>query len=222
MTEPTRPAPRPRRGRTTDRPRPGHRAARPAPPPAPAPDPTGDVVPGDPPVPITVWHIPRPPAGTLTSAALVRRLIVNYTRPGARVVDLTGCGQLTAADSQPAAMVITAWPAGRVTATAYLTSCARALRPGGFVAVVITATDTPDQLGDVVTAARAAGLVYLQHIVVAHQFTPHTGPSHTGSNPEPEPHGDTHRPAAGLDHHGRHLRVHTDLLVLMLPGDAHA
>lgn len=193
----------------------------PAPPPAPAPDPTGDVVPGDPPVPITVWHIPRPPAGTLASAALVRRLIANYTRPGAHVVDLTGCGQLTGADSQLAALVITAWPAGRVTATAYLTACALALRPGGFVAVVITATDTPDQLGDIVAAARAAGLVYLQHIVVAHQFTPHAEPGRTGSA-DAEPHGGTRRPAGGLDDHGRHLRVHTDLLVLMLPGDARA
>ncbi len=163
------------------------------------------MVPGDPPVPITVWHIPRPPAGTLVSAALVRRLIVNYTRPGAHVVDLTAGGHLARVDRQPAALVITAWPAGQVTATAHLTGCALALRPGGFVAVVITATDTPDQLGDLVGAARTAGLTYLQHIVVAHQLHPHAG---------------TRRPTPGRDASGRHLRVHTDLLILSLPGGA--
>ena len=174
-----------------------------------APDPIGDVVPGDPPVPITVWHLPRPTAGTPVSAAMARRLIGNYTSPGAHVIDLTAGGHLTGADSRPAALVITGWPAGPVSAAGHLNACADALQPGGCLAVVITATDTPDQLGPLVVAARAAGLTYLQHIVVAHHFT-----ARAATNPDS---CDGARLRDGVTgRSGPHLRVHTDLLIMRL------
>jgi hypothetical protein len=173
------------------------------------PDPVGEVGPGDPPVPITVWHIPRPPTGTPVSAPMARRLIGNYTRPGARVVDLTAGGRLSTADGEPAALVITGWPAGQVTATGHLRACTLALQPGGCLAVVITAADTPDQLGPLVVAARAAGLTYLQHVVVAHHLT-----ARAAANPDD---GDRARPRAGVaGRGGPHLRVHTDLLIMRL------
>jgi hypothetical protein len=226
MTEPTRPARRSRSRHAVDRPRPRH-AYDDAPDHAPSlsdplPDPIGDVVPGDPAVPITVWHLPRPAAGTLVSAAVLRRLIVNYTRPGAHTIDLTAGGQLTAGDRPCAALVITGWPSGHLTATEHLTACARALHPGGFLAVVITATETPDQLGVLVAAARAVGLNYLQHIVIAHHLTPFPPAAPTtrqGRHRLPTPASErVDPPARG----GPHLRVHTDLLILMTPAGARA
>jgi hypothetical protein len=210
MTEPTHPTRhrRPRHAADKTDPR------RLTPPTAdPVPGPIGDVVPGDPPVPITVWHIPRPPAGTTVSAPMARRLIGNYTRPGARVIDLTAGGRLTTADGEPAALVITGWPAGPFTATGHLSACALAAQPGGCIAVVITATETPDQLGPLVGAARAAGLTYLQHIVVAHHLT-----ARAAANPDD---GDRARPSAGVEGRGGpHLRVHTDLLIMRLKNAA--
>jgi hypothetical protein len=204
MTDHAHPTRRPRPRRSADETDP----RRPTPPTAnPVPGPIGDVVPGDPPVPITVWHIPRPPAGTTVSAPMARRLIGNYTRPGAHIIDLTAGGQLTTADAEPAALVITGWPAGQVTATGHLHACALALQPGGCLAVVIAATDTPDQLGPLVAAARAAGLTYLQHIVVAHHLT-----ARAATNPDDR---DRTRPRAGVAGlGGPHLRVHTDLLIM--------
>jgi hypothetical protein len=134
----------------------------------PVPDPIGDVVPGDPPVPITVWHLPRPRPGTLVSVGLARRLIANYTRPGGRVVDLSTGARLDQSGRDPAALVVTGWPAGRATPTEHLAACAAGLDEGGCVAVVLAVTQTPDLLGTLVTAARATGLTYLQHVVVAH------------------------------------------------------
>ena len=65
----------------------------PAPPPTPPPTPNSgtdiDAVPGDPPVPITVWRTTaQAPTGSI-SARLVHRLIVAYSSPGEVVVDLT-------------------------------------------------------------------------------------------------------------------------------------
>lgn len=237
----------------------------------PAPEPTGDVVSGDPPVPITVWRLPRPPAGISVSAALAHRLTVNYTARGSRVVDLTTDPQVAGVRSGPrrrrsAALVITAWPeqsskrrdehrsersagdherprherspeqaaerpgerspGGRsrvgeqphaqVTEhrpageqrerpsehlSEHLASCSALLRERGCLAVVVTTADIPDQLGQVVDAARRCGLTYLQHIVVAHQLAAPT--STTRSSPR-------RRIASG-----RHLRAHTDVLILM-------
>ncbi|MET7949070.1 hypothetical protein [Micromonospora sp. NPDC005324] len=58
----------------------------------PAVDPTLiDLVPGDPPVPVTVWRTAHSPAdaGRSIGARLAYRLVAAYTRPGETVVDLT-------------------------------------------------------------------------------------------------------------------------------------
>jgi hypothetical protein len=61
----------------------------PTPDPMPAPLPEGDVVPGEPPVPITVWYLPRGAGDPAVPASLSRRLVANYVRPGRTAVDLT-------------------------------------------------------------------------------------------------------------------------------------
>jgi hypothetical protein len=211
MTDhPHRPIPSDRPHGDRDAARRRHRRADPTPtgppPGGPLPDPAGDVVPGDPPVPITVWHLPRPRPGQLASADMLRRLVGNYTRPGGLAVDLTAAATLPA-PGHPVALVITGCPDTPDAVPAHLVRCAASLHPGGCVAVVLPATRTPDQLGRVVVAGRAGGLTYLQHIVVAHQLTPHA----TSADGRPWAHP---RLAAW----GRpRLRVHTDLIILRLP-----
>jgi hypothetical protein len=58
-----------------------------------------DLVPGDPPVPITVWRTARTDtdAGRAIPARLAARLVAAYSRPGEAVVDLTDDHSLTAA-----------------------------------------------------------------------------------------------------------------------------
>jgi hypothetical protein len=221
--------------------------------PRPAPRAVGDIVDGDPPVPITVWHLPAAPAGGTVSADLVYRLRANYAHRRAPVVDLTietGVDQLTRTPrSRRAALVITAWPpnrprpvrespgasaenAPRETAgesvADHMASCAELLRRGGCLAIVVSPTDIVDQLGTLVTAARDAGLTYLQHIVVAHQLTTGTGISrqrtreagHPPSGRRPEDRRPSARGHAGRGRVIRHLRVHTDVLILSRPRDA--
>ena len=52
------------------------------------------------------------------------------------------------------------------------TACERVLRPGGVLAVITASTPRPaglrDDPGEVIAAARAAGLIYAQHIVALH------------------------------------------------------
>lgn len=246
----------------------------------------GDVVPGDPPVPITLWRLPRPPAGIILSAALAQRLAANYTTRGARVVDLTT--DRTARSRQPAAdqlvaLVITSWPrrgahapgcpphaersdertahsgerspdgvehlsaaerspltersggaegeqdaaehfaeqpersgeqAAGGSVGEHLAWCAGMLAERGCVAVVVTNVDIPDQLGTVVEAARASGLTYLQHIVVAHEIA-YTDPRAPRAR---SPHARQHRRRRS---DGVHLRVHTDVLVFASDPAAH-
>lgn len=250
----------------------------------------GDVVPGDPPVPITLWRLPRPPAGIILSAALAQRLAANYTTRGARVVDLTT--DRTARSRQPAAdqlvaLVITSWPrrgahapgcpphaersdertahsgerspdgvehlsaaerspltersggaegeqdaaehfaeqpersgerpgeqASGGSVAEHLAWCAGMLAERGCVAVVVTNVDIPDQLGTVVEAARASGLTYLQHIVVAHEIA-YTDPR-TPRARSPRAGQRQRRRSDGV-----HLRVHTDVLVFASDLAAH-
>ncbi|TWG14539.1 hypothetical protein FHX34_104839 [Actinoplanes teichomyceticus] len=79
------------------------------------------------------------------------------------------------------------------------------LRPGGFLVVLLTAGPGTGALGHrstVIAAARAAGLLYHQHI-----------PALLVLLPETEPRTDT-RPAARPPLvEGRHIRAHRDLLV---------
>jgi hypothetical protein len=49
-----------------------------------------DVVPGDPPVPLTVWRTPAGPDPTPIPTRLAYRLLAAYTDPGDTIIDLTG------------------------------------------------------------------------------------------------------------------------------------
>ena len=66
----------------------------------PAPDAVGDVVPGEPPVPITVWHVPAPHEGDTMSVTLADRLVRNFTT-GRRWLSSSGAWQWIAARSVP-------------------------------------------------------------------------------------------------------------------------
>jgi hypothetical protein len=101
---------------------------------------------------------------------------------------------------------VTATRAGEV-----LAACHRVLAPGGLLAVVTNAACHPGHAGDVIASARAAGLVYTQHIIAVHAAIsggrlrlPVTAPART--------HGSV-RPA------GPHRPVHSDLLLFRRQGD---
>jgi len=175
----------------------------------PAPEPIGDVIPGQPPVPITVWHVPAARAGETVSLALAERLVMNFTHGRRLVIDLTEGEQLAQAvaaarrrhvrhdpadlahGTERAALIVLGWPDPHAHTEPYLTACAARLMLGGCVAVVLDGIDIGvNQV--LIAAARAAGLTYLQHLVIAHDLT--------------ERHGQV---GAG----GTHLRVHSDVLI---------
>ncbi|MFG3690561.1 hypothetical protein [Micromonospora sp. NPDC047740] len=153
-----------------------------------APAPVGDVVPGDPPVPITVWPIPAPQPGETMSTALGMRLVYNLTHPSDLIIDLTDGPQLAGAilaahrhshlqaarsmswGSDAAMLIVTGWPLARdvgVPVEFFARGRARLL-PGGCLVVLLVHGD-PILPVDVVIAAKQAGLSYLQHIVAADQ-----------------------------------------------------
>ena len=151
-----------------------------------APVPVGDVVPGDPPVPITVWPVPAPSPGETMSNPLGVRLVHNLTHPADLIIDLTAGPQLARAviaahrrshpprpagwGGEAAALIVTGWPppADTGTPTVFFGRCRACLLPGGCVAVLLAHGD-PTLPVDVVVAAKQAGLSYLQHIVAADQ-----------------------------------------------------
>ena len=174
----------------------------------PAPQAVGDIVPGEPPVPITVWHVPAPQAGDTMSVTLADRLVRNFTRRRWLVLDLTSGEQLAravraaqrhharhtpedlSAGARRAALIVAGWPLGRTEPVPFLADCAQRVMVGGCVAVVLRAAGlTVNQV--LIAAARAAGLTYLQHIVAAHDLT---------------------APRGQLDD-GTHLSVHSDVLI---------
>ena len=124
-------------------------------------------------------------------------------------------GPLDAATS----LVVACWPLHATDTTArvrlawLLTACARLLRPGGCLVLVVGAPvdtqPTPEDFGPLVAAASAAGLGYLQHIVAVaadtdgDQFVYHVTDEElltlARANPE--------------QWQVAHLRVHADLLV---------
>jgi hypothetical protein len=150
-----------------------------------APVPVGDVVPGDPPVPITVWPVPAPHRGESMSNGLGVRLVHNLTHPADLIIDLTDGPQLARAiinarrrshlqspktkgwGHEPATLIVTGWPAGRVLAQEFFELCRGKLRPGGCVAVLLphAATDAVIRDGrgqldihtDVLVVTRSAG-----------------------------------------------------------------
>jgi hypothetical protein len=88
-------------------------------------------------------------------------------------------------------------------------ACHRALRPGGVLAVITTAVRRPGWAGRLIAHARAAGLMYAQHVVVLHAPV---RDDHLLS-PSPQPAGASAGPADGV-----HRPVHTDLLLFAQPG----
>ncbi|BCY07315.1 hypothetical protein [Actinoplanes sp. L3-i22] len=150
-----------------------------------APVPVGDMVSGDPPVPITVWAVPAPRAGETMSNALGVRLVHNLTHPADLITDLTAGPQLARAiiaarrrshlqdtrtvgwDWHTASLIVTSWPPTEPTKPGdFFDRCRASLTPGGCVAVLLPHGDVVLPV-DVIAAAKKAGLSYLQHIVAA-------------------------------------------------------
>jgi hypothetical protein len=196
----------------------------------PDPDPGADVVPGDPPVPVNIWRLPAGEADAPVGARLAARLLAEYTRPKDLVYDhlpspvlrkatqATGRGYRAANRFQQpadrATLAVAVWPPAdrRLDPVIVLGGLRRRLRPGGFLAVIVTnpnpdpdpdvgGASAPVELGPLVQAATAAGLSYLQHIV--------TMP--TGDHP-PAAH-DPGTAAAAAAEGATHERVHGDILV---------
>jgi hypothetical protein len=118
------------------------------------------------------------------SNALGVRLVHGFTHPADLIIDLTDGPQLARAiinarrrshlqptktvgwGGEPAALIVTGWPAARVIAQEFFQLCRGKLLPGGCVAVLLPHGD-PTLPADVVAAAKGARLAYLQHIVAA-------------------------------------------------------
>ncbi|MBT8227322.1 MAG: hypothetical protein HKP61_05310 [Dactylosporangium sp.] len=175
----------------------------------PAPDAIGDIVPGDPPVPITVWYVSAARTGETMSMALAERLIINFTHGRRLVIDLSVGDQIARAASttrrrytrhtaqdldagtRRGELIVAGWPQPHTQPEAFLADCATRVMAGGCVAIVLRAGAlTVNQL--LIGAARAAGLTYLQHIVAAHELSDRRGQLRTD---------------------GTHLPVHSDVLI---------
>jgi len=178
-----------------------------------APDPIGEIIPGTPPVPLTVWHVPAPARGQTLSLPMAQRLVAGFTHRHELVHDLTTGPALARAASsarrrytatpldhagQPATLLVTPWPNPPGEPVEFLAACAGRLRPGGQLALVI-ATGQVTIHQQLIAAGHAAGMAYLQHYIAAHRLCP------TGTR---------------LSIHGQHLRVHTDLVILSHPAQA--
>jgi hypothetical protein len=88
-------------------------------------------------------------------------------------------------------------------------ACHRVLAPGGLLAVITNAACHPGHAGDITASARAAGLVYTQHIIAVHAAIcggrlrlPAAAPARLPGS----------RPA------GPHRPAHSDVLLFRLPG----
>ncbi|HEY7146971.1 MAG TPA: hypothetical protein VH637_22220 [Streptosporangiaceae bacterium] len=90
-------------------------------------------------------------------------------------------------------------------------ACQRALRPGGLLAVITAAARQPGWPGQVIAHARAAGLIYAQHIIALHAPI-------RGSRLHPPDPGAPALPQLAAAMAGRHLPAHSDLLVFAAPG----
>ena len=93
-------------------------------------------------------------------------------------------------------------------------ACQRVLLPGGLLTVITAAARQPGWPGEVIAHARAAGLIYTQHIIALH--APIRGSRlHPPAPGAPAP-GAHLAAVAGL-----HLPAHSDLLVFATPGGPH-
>lgn len=118
-------------------------------------------------------------------------------------------------------LVVACWPldeanaANRVRLAWLLTACARLLRPGGclilVVAVPVDATTGPEDFSPVVDAAAGVGLGYLQHIVAVAADISDDGDAFVYHVTDEELLALVG--AAGAPWKVAHLRVHADLLV---------
>ncbi|MGR6318880.1 hypothetical protein [Micromonospora soli] len=150
-----------------------------------APLPVGDVVPGDLPVPITVWPVAAPQPGETMSNEMGVRLVHNLTHPSDLIIDLADGPQLARAiiaahrrshlqaarqggwGREAARLIVTGWPVDNIASPGEFFGCCHgSLVPGGCVAVLLPHGDVILPV-DVVIAAKRAGLAYLQHIVAA-------------------------------------------------------
>jgi hypothetical protein len=184
----------------------------------PAPDAVGDIVPGDPPVPITVWYVPTARAGETMSITLAERLVVNFTHGRRLIIDLTIGDQIARAahgarrsyarhtaqdlstDIRRGELIVAGWPQQHTEPEPFLANCAARVMVGGCVAIVLRAGAlTVNQV--LIAAARAAGLTYLQHIVAAHELSDRRGQ---------------------LRADGTHLPVHSDVLIFSSSPGAHS
>lgn len=157
-----------------------------------APDAVGDIVPGHPPVPITVWQVPAAPAGDTMSAELAHRLITNLTHPHTLILDLSVGSQVRRAAQAArlrhrrhrsgdlaigrgrAALIVAGWPLHGANAEAFMAGCAARLARGGSTALVLSGGDlTVNQR--MIAAARTARLAYLQHVIAAHDLSGRVG-----------------------------------------------
>ncbi len=87
-------------------------------------------------------------------------------------------------------------------------ACHRALAPGGLLAVITNAACHPGHAGDITASARAAGLVYTQHIIAVHAAIS-GGRLRLPAAAPTRPHSSGH-PA------GPHRPVHSDVLLLAM------
>ena len=154
--------------------------------------------------------VPGPGCAALAAAAARtgRRVLGIAASPGGQ----PGGASCTVGQAALAVTVVSGGqPAGGTPGeTVLYAACQRALRPGGVLAV-IAGLPAPGQIPDLshaVACARAAGLVYAQHIVLLHAAV-------DGGQLRPFP----GQPAASCPGEGPPgARIHADLLVLTKPG----
>jgi hypothetical protein len=136
------------------------------------------------------------------------------------VTDLPPDGSL----QQSTSLVVACWPldevdaANRVRLAWLLTACARLLRPGGCLILVVAVpagsaagTTGPEDFSPVVTAAAGVGLGYLQHIVAVAADISDDGDAFVYHVTDEELL--TLVGATGAQWQVAHLRIHADLLV---------
>ncbi|CUU60628.1 hypothetical protein Ga0074812_14345 [Parafrankia irregularis] len=181
-------------------------------------------------IPLTVWPTATPEISGALPAEAAARALATFSNTRDLVISLDDRGILTGAADYlrrryialrrtpegtipgstrnwdgDAGLVIDHPPAASPeTLLADLSTLARMLRPGGYCLTVHTpAGGSADPLADTITAARAAGLRYLQHIIIL------TSPIQDDG---------LHPPADIPSDHGPLHPVHTDLAVFAKPG----
>ncbi|MGE7434019.1 hypothetical protein [Kitasatospora sp. NPDC001175] len=98
--------------------------------------------------------------------------------------------------------------------TALAETCTRALRPDGVLVICTRQTSGQETAGHVVAHARAAGLVYLQHIAAVEATAHEAGLVPLAPVTQHRPGCACHHPRPGP---GRHALIHSDLLVFTKP-----